>query len=345
MSEGGGGSRVGQVVGRYVDGLHGRDGPLLGGGDALLQGAHLGGQGGLITHGAGHAAQQRRYLAARLGEAEDVVDEEKHVLVLTVAEVFRHRKSGQRHAHTGSRRLVHLAVDQRGFVDDAALLHLVVQVVALTGALAHAGKHGQAAVLLGHVVDQLHDQHRLAHARAAEQADLAALGIGGDQVHHLDAGFQDLGGGFLLLKAGGLTVNGPAFHAFGRGLFVDGLTQQVKDAAQALIAYGHGDGAAGVYGVHTAHHAVGGVHGDAAGNVVANVLRHLGHDLAVAALDLNGGKQFGQLAVLEADVQHRADDLNHLADVFRAHDGKTPFLTRQCSAPATISVISWVMAP
>ena len=123
-------------------------------------------------------------------------------------------------------------------------------------------------------------------------------------------------------------MDGPALHTFGRGLFVDGLAQQVKDAAQALVAHGHGDGAAGIHGFQTAHHAVGGVHGNAAGHVVANVLRHLGHDLAIAVLNFNGGKQFGQLAVLEADVQHRADDLNHLADVFRAHDGKTPFLTR-----------------
>ena len=121
----------------------------------------------------------------------------------SVAEVLRHGQAGQRHAHTGSRRLVHLAVDQRGLVDDAGFLHLVVQVVALTGALAHAGEHGHAAVLLGNVVDQLHDQHRLAHAGAAEQADLAALGIGGDQVDDLDAGFQDLGGGLLLLISWG----------------------------------------------------------------------------------------------------------------------------------------------
>ena len=52
---------------------------------------------------------------------------------------------------------------------------LVVEVVALAGALADAGEHRDAAVALGDVVDQLLDEHGLADAGAAEQADLAAL--------------------------------------------------------------------------------------------------------------------------------------------------------------------------
>ena len=57
-------------------------------------------------------------------------------------------------------------------------LHLLVEVVAFAGALAHAGEDREAAVLVGDVADQLHDQDRLAHAGAAEEADLAAPGIG-----------------------------------------------------------------------------------------------------------------------------------------------------------------------
>ena len=70
--------------------------------------------------------------------------------------------------------------------------HLVIEVVALAGALADAGEHRHAAMRLGDVVDQLHDDHGLADAGAAEQADLAALGVGRQQVDDLDAGDQDL---------------------------------------------------------------------------------------------------------------------------------------------------------
>ena len=88
MGEGGGRRRVGQVVGGNVDGLHAGDRALGGRGDALLQPAHLGGQRGLVTDGARDAAQERRHFGAGLGEAEDVVDEEQHVLPFDVAEVL-----------------------------------------------------------------------------------------------------------------------------------------------------------------------------------------------------------------------------------------------------------------
>lgn len=38
---------------------------------------------------------------------------------------------------------------------------------------------------LGNVVDQLHDEHGLANASAAKQADLASTRIGGQKIHHL----------------------------------------------------------------------------------------------------------------------------------------------------------------
>ena len=166
--------------------------PVLGGGDALLQVTHLGGQRGLVAYGGGHTAQQCGHLGTGLGEAEDVVHEQKHVLAL-IAEVLGLGQAGQTHAQTGSRRLVHLAVDQAGLVDNAGLAHLQVQVGTLAGALAHAGEHRGAAVLLGQVVDELLDDNGLADASAAEQARLAALDEGLDQVDGLDAGLEDLG--------------------------------------------------------------------------------------------------------------------------------------------------------
>ena len=51
---------------------------------------------------------------------------------------------------------------------------------------------------LGDVVDELHDQHGLADAGAAEEADLAALGVGREQIDDLDAGDEDLRLGRLL---------------------------------------------------------------------------------------------------------------------------------------------------
>ena len=88
--------------------------------------------------------------------------------MLHIPEIFCHGQAAHGHPHTGSGGLVHLAEDQSGLFNDAGLGHFRPQIVALPGALAHAGEDGVAAVLLGHVGDQLLDQHGLAHAGAAE---------------------------------------------------------------------------------------------------------------------------------------------------------------------------------
>src|SRR5438067_112910 len=83
-------------------------------------------------------------------------------------------------------RLVHLAVDEGRLVEDARLLHLQPEVVALTRALAHAREHRHAAVLGGDPVDHLQDHDGLADAGATEHADLAALHVGREEVDDLD---------------------------------------------------------------------------------------------------------------------------------------------------------------
>src|SRR5690606_37580971 len=144
------------------------------------------------------ASEQRRDLAARLGEAEDVVDEEQHVLPFLVAEVFGAGERAQRDARAGPRGLVHLPVNARSLREHALpglelrLAHFDVEVVALTGALADAREAAHPAVRLRDVVDELHDEHGLAHASAAEEADLAALAVRSEQVDDLDAGLEHL---------------------------------------------------------------------------------------------------------------------------------------------------------
>ena len=66
------------------------------------------------------------------------------------------------------------------------------------------------------------------------------------------------------------------------------LAQHVDEPAQRGSAHGHGHGLAGVDDLHAAREAVGGVHGDGAHLVVAQVLLHLRDQLArlaVAAVD------------------------------------------------------------
>src|SRR5699024_10602233 len=164
---------------------------------------------------------------------------------LTVTEIFRHGQTGQGHAHTGSRRFVHLTKDQRSLGENAALAHLAPEVVALAGTLAHAGEDGVAAVFGGNVADQFLDQNGFADTGAAEQTDFAAAGIGSQQVNDLDTGFQNFRGRALFVKSRRVPVNGPFFRRVHRTFFVDGLAQDVEHTAQGGFAYRRFNGVAG----------------------------------------------------------------------------------------------------
>ncbi len=65
---------------------------------------------------------------------------------------------------------------------------------------------------------------------------------------------------------------------------VDGLAQHVDEAAERPLADGHRHGCAGVHDLHAAGEPVRGVHGDGPHPVVAEMLLHLGHELACVAV-------------------------------------------------------------
>ena len=81
-------------------------------------------------------------------------------------------------AKTTPGRLVHLAVHERRLLEDARLLHLEPEVVALASALADAGEHGHATVLLRYAVDHFLDDDRLTDSGPSEHPDLSTLDVG-----------------------------------------------------------------------------------------------------------------------------------------------------------------------
>ena len=102
---------------------------------------HVCGESGLITDGRGDTTEQGRHFRTSLSEAEDVVDEEQHVLAFLITEVLSNGKAGQSNTGTGARGLVHLTKNESDLgvtleVDDTGLNHFVIQVITLTGTLA-----------------------------------------------------------------------------------------------------------------------------------------------------------------------------------------------------------------
>ena len=183
--------------------------------------------------------------------------------------------------------------------------------------------------------------HGLAHAGAAEQADLAALQVGRQQVDHLDAGDQDLGRGRLLLEGRRVAVDRVALRRVDRTLLVDRLADHVQDAAERLRPDRHGDRAAGVHHLLAAHDAVGAVHGDAAHGALAEFLRHFQHQRVVGQLGVQRVLDERQFAV-ELHVDDGAHHLGHASDDVACHLLLSlPYQT--ASAPEMISISSLVM--
>jgi hypothetical protein len=86
--------------------------------------------------------------------------------------VLGHRQRRVARRGSGARRLVHLAEDHHHVRQHAGVLHVAVEFLALAAALADAAEDADALLVPDHVVDHLGQQHRLAHARAAEQPAL-----------------------------------------------------------------------------------------------------------------------------------------------------------------------------
>jgi peptide chain release factor 1 len=157
MGEGGGGSGIGQIVSGHVDGLDGGNGSLGGGGNTLLHETHVDGQSGLVTDSGGNATKKGRHLGTGLSETENVVNEEQHILTLNVTEVLGDGQTSKGDTGTGTWGLVHLTEDKGDLglavkLNDGSLLHLVVQIVTLTGTLTDTSEDGETTVGLGDVV-------------------------------------------------------------------------------------------------------------------------------------------------------------------------------------------------
>ena len=207
---------------------------------------------------------------------------------------------------------------------------------------------------LGDVVDQFLDEHGLADAGAAEQADLAAFGVGSQQVDDLDAGDEDFGFRRLLGEGGSRLVDGAGALGLDGTGFVDRLADDVEDAAERLGADRHGDRLAGIADVLAADEALGGVHGDAAHGVLTEVLSHFQHHAGAVVGGLQRVQDLRQV-IVELDVDNSADDLGDAANGARSsgrrarrflrHDTvlDLTFRLQSASAPEMISMSSLVI--
>ncbi len=197
------------------------------------------------------------------------------------------------------------------------MLHFQPQVVALAGALADAGKHRVAAVLLGDAGDQFLNHDGLAQPGSAEQPGLAAAHEGSEQVDDLDAGFEDLGLGGQVHEFRRLAMDRTALFHIDRPPVVHRVPQQVKHPAQRLLADRHGDRPAGVQHFHAPAESVGRAQRHRPHLAAAQMLLHFAGQTDAGAVvlhvDLDGVVDFRQLIFGKLRIKRRADDLRDLS--------------------------------
>jgi hypothetical protein len=73
-----------------------------------------------------------------LDESEHVIHKEEHIFAALVAEVFGLREPGERDAGARARHLVHLPEDERRLLEDARLLHLMIEIIPFAHTLTDA---------------------------------------------------------------------------------------------------------------------------------------------------------------------------------------------------------------
>lgn len=218
------------------------------------------------------------------------------ILALGVTEVFGDGETSQSDTGTGSRGLVHLTEDQGDLglaiqLNDGCLLHFMVQIVTLTGALADTGEDRVTTVGFGDVVDELLDEDGLADTGTTEQANLSATGVRSQEIDDLDTSDKNLGGGGLVGELRRLGVDGQKLVGLDGATLVDGVTSDVDDTTEGARTDGNGDGCAGVGSLGATDETLGTcarleastskshdilqpltVHGDAADNILTQVL-------------------------------------------------------------------------
>ena len=210
--------------------------------------------------------------------------------------------------------LLHAFREFLSIFDHTALDHLTQQVVTLAGTLAHSGEHRETVVSFGNIVDELLNQHRLAHTGTAEQTDLTTLHVGLQEVHYLDTGEQDLLRDGQVVELWSRLMNAAQVIAVQRAEHVDGFAHYVQQTPLDLRARRHRNGSAKIAHLDTAAYAVRALHCHAASRILADVLLHFKYQLlAVVAKHLQRriDRRYLVLATLERYIDHRAYDLNY----------------------------------
>ena len=200
----------------------------------------------------------------------------------------------------------------------------MIKVIALAHALAHAGEHTVAAMLLRHVAYKLLHEHSFPHACASKEPDFASANEWSKQIYGLKSGFEYFRARGLIFERGRLSVDGQSrsggntFLACLRRKTIYRLADDVEKPPEHQLAYGNSYGGSCVRNFRAARES-GRVHeSNAPHSPKSHMLYNFENDGAVilALRSLAEGGQnlqripdLGQMFTLEVNVDDRTDYL------------------------------------
>ncbi len=187
-------------------------------------------------------AQEAGDLAAGLDEAEDVVDEQQHVLPALVRgrtprrarAPSSRRGSARPAARSSGRRPASSGRAPRG-------AHLDPELVPRAIARRSSCEHGDAAPLRDRAPDELHQEHRLADPGPAEEPCLAPARERREQIDHLDARGVDSRARTSARAAAPGGRSGGAGCPGGSAALIERVTEDIDQPAQRGLSHGHRD--------------------------------------------------------------------------------------------------------
>merc|ERR1719321_1490894 len=96
-------------------------------------------------------------------------------------------------------------------------------------------------MLQGNVVDQFHDNNRLANTRSSKETNFSTLCIRRQQVHNLDTSEQLLGASAHFCESWRWPMNWVEFLRINRSQLIDGFSNDVNDSAKCAFTNRHAD--------------------------------------------------------------------------------------------------------
>eukprot|EP00056_Hartaetosiga_gracilis_P017347 m.7005 g.7005 ORF g.7005 m.7005 type:complete len:506 (+) comp5634_c0_seq1:128-1645(+) len=258
MGKRGGRGRIGQIISWHVHGLHRGNGSKSSGGNALLHGTHISGEGWLVTDSGRNTTKKGRHLRTGLCEAENVVNKEEHIASTSsirigkITERFSNSQTSEGNTGTCTWGLVHLTVHKGHLgvitfkINHTTFNHLMVQIVTLTGALTNTSKHRETRVLLCNIVDQFHNKHSLSDTSTSKESNLSTLCVWGKKVNDLNTSFKNSSCGLHFSQNRGFSVNRHKRVSLNGTTLINWLSNNIHNTTKGSSSNGNCDGSASI---------------------------------------------------------------------------------------------------